>query len=152
MSNGIGISCHSLFIIVCCDFVGRNPPKKPSGVALVALCHFHRLIDSLHFVEKGMVENSSCHPFWFFYFSVLSTNFMSYFKAYAYQCYLTVSTMLPLRAISGSMATQWEGSVLILWLILPLENMGASLVWMSRTGPASHWLQCSAELASPISH
>jgi hypothetical protein len=28
---------------------------------------------------------------------------MSYFKAYAYQCYLTVSTMLPLRAISGSM-------------------------------------------------
>lgn len=35
---------------------------------------------------------------------------------------------LPLKAMTESVATQWQGSVSCLWLVLPLENMAMSLV------------------------
>jgi hypothetical protein len=27
MLNGIGMPCHSLMVIICCDFIKRNTPK-----------------------------------------------------------------------------------------------------------------------------
>lgn len=63
---------------------------------------------------------------------------------------------LPLRAMSASMTMQQQG-VDVLWLILPPESMGTSLVGdqvdvqgLGRTGPAPHWLWHSEELVPPL--
>lgn len=56
--------------------------------------------------------------------------------------------MVPLRAMSASVPIQHQGSVLMsLWLIILLENMKMSLIWVAtwdqglyRTDPTSHWL------------
>ena len=61
--------------------------------------------------------------------------------------------VLPLRATSGPVAVQQQGSV---WLILPLETMEmpawdqVDVQGLCRTGPAPHWLQQSGQLGPPL--
>jgi hypothetical protein len=42
-ADGIDKPCHSLLVIICCDFIERNAPKKPSGGVLAASCCFCEL-------------------------------------------------------------------------------------------------------------
>lgn len=55
----------------------------------------------------------------------------------------------------------WEGRCQTSWIILPLEIVGTSLVWIAardhvavqglcRTVPYPHWQQCSGELTLPL--
>ena len=65
---------------------------------------------------------------------------------------------LPLRVISGSIATQGQVSMLIYMPYFTMRNYETSLVWaaarghtdvnqMCRAGPTPHWLQSSGNLA-----
>ena len=68
--------------------------------------------------------------------------------------------ILPERAMSVSMTVQQQGPVSLMWLTLPLENMGDSPgqvatrdhvdtqgLCIAITIPALHWMQASGEVA-----